>query len=199
MQCFSLPKTCVSVSGRREGSLQFGSNHLWEWTISFPMGYGNSPFALAAESKRGPLGMGSWERGPRSGSPGAAAALQGADDCQEASLLLTPAPQLLPAQALVPAQPHSLWAWDCPQWLLASRWPSWLCAGSVYSTELATVDMLVKKGLLFLILFKCTFSWNSNRRKAQRIFSYSAGRRSYKCCLCHINNWIILGVKQTCP
>lgn len=35
---------------------------------------------------------------------------------------------------------------------------------------LATVDMVVKKGLLFLILFKCTISWNSNRRKGNGSF-----------------------------
>jgi len=30
--------------------------------------------------------------------------------------------------------------------------------------------MFVKKGLLFLILFKCTFSWNSNRREGNGSF-----------------------------
>lgn len=146
MQCFPLPKTCVTVSGRRESCLQFGSNRLWEWTTTFPWDMKTHPLLCPWRAEgdlweRGPLGT-----GPRSGSPGAAAALQGADDCPEAPLLPVPAPQ-----ARVPAQPHSFWAWDCRQWLLASRWPSWLCAGSVYFTELATVDVCEERSPLFYL------------------------------------------------
>lgn len=116
---------------------------------NFPMGYENSPFALPVESKRGPLrtrtagnGTSVWEPRGRGRSPG----------CWRLPGSAAPAgPGSTAPQARVPAQPHSFWAWDCPQWLLASRWPSWLCAGSVYFTELATVDVCEERSPLFYL------------------------------------------------
>lgn len=167
MQCFPLPKTCVLVSSRRESRLQFGSNRLWEWTTTFPWDMKAHPLLCPWRAKgdlweRGPLGT-----GPRSGSPGAAAALQGADDCPEAPLLPAPAPQL---HRLVfqPSPIHFGPEIVLSDYLLADDLP-----GSVLEVFISLslrLWMFVKKGLLFLILFKCTFSWNSNRREGNGSF-----------------------------